>query len=418
MMEDNKSNTYTAPPSGGDKGEGLDIHSFDEIRPYEPEEMPVVFEELLNDRQFNLVMKGFTPWLPKSVRNGLLRLLFKGVKSSQDFQVRFMKPVVRLSIWRCTNGTTFGCPEYFNKHGRYIFLSNHRDIVLDSAYLDLMLHDRGFDRTCEIGIGDNLLIYPWIKKLVRMNKAFTVRRGLTAHEMMRSSMLMSQYIHFAVNEKGENIWIAQREGRAKDSDDRTQDSVLKMFAMGAPDFCNDNIIDALRHLHIAPLTISYEHDPCDYLKAEEFQFKRDVPGWKKSKEDDLLNMKTGILGKKGRVHYELSPCIDAWLGTLDRSLPKKEIFRLVAEHIDREIHSRYRLYPCNWIAMDELDGTDNSDKYTAKDRQEFEKYLAGQMAKVRVPNPDTAFLRERMLTMYANPVRNYLAAVKERNTEE
>ena len=417
-MEENKSNTYTSPPSGGDKGEGLNIHSFDEIRPYEPEEMPVVFEELLNDRQFNLVMKGFTPWLPKSVRNGLLRLLFKGVKSTQDFQVRFMKPVVRLSIWRCTTGTTFGCPEYFNKHGRYIFLSNHRDIVLDSAYLDLMLHDRGFDRTCEIGIGDNLLIYPWIKKLVRMNKAFTVRRGLTAHEMMRSSMLMSQYIHFAVNEKGENIWIAQREGRAKDSDDRTQDSVLKMFAMGAPDSCNDNIIDALRHLHIAPLTISYEHDPCDYLKAEEFQFKRDVPGWKKSKEDDLLNMKTGILGKKGRVHYELSPCIDAWLGTLDRSLPKKEIFRLVAEHIDREIHSRYRLYPCNWIAMDELDGTDNSDKYTAKDRKEFEKYLAKQIAKVRVPNPDTAFLRERMLTMYANPVRNYLVAVKERNTEE
>lgn len=417
-MEENKSNTYTSPPSGGDKGEGLDIHSFDEIRPYEPEEMPVVFEELLNDRQFNLVMKGFTPWLPKSVRNGLLRLLFKGVKTTQDFQVRFMKPVVRLSIWRCTNGTTFGCPEDFNKHGRYIFLSNHRDIVLDSAYLDLMLHDGGFERTCEIGIGDNLLIYPWIKKLVRMNKAFTVRRGLTAHEMMRSSMLMSQYIHFAVNEKRENIWIAQREGRAKDSDDRTQDSVLKMFAMGAPDFCNDNIIDALRHLHIAPLTISYEHDPCDYLKAEEFQFKRDVPGWKKSKEDDLLNMKTGILGKKGRVHYELSPCIDAWLGTLDRSLPKKEIFRLVAEHIDREIHSRYRLYPCNWIAMDELDGTDNSDKYTAKDRQEFEKYLAKQIAKVRVPNPDTAFLRERMLTMYANPVRNYLAAVKDRNTEE
>ena len=329
-----------------------------------------------------------------------------------------MKPVVRLSIWRCTNGTTFGCPEDFNKHGRYIFLSNHRDIVLDSAYLDLMLHDGGFERTCEIGIGDNLLIYPWIKKLVRMNKAFTVRRGLTAHEMMRSSMLMSQYIHFAVNEKRENIWIAQREGRAKDSDDRTQDSVLKMFAMGAPEDCKENIIDALRHLHIAPLTISYEHDPCDYLKAEEFQFKRDVPGWKKSKEDDLLNMKTGILGKKGRVHYELSPCIDAWLGTLDRSLPKKEIFRLVAEHIDREIHSRYRLYPCNWIAMDELDGTDNSDKYTEKDRKEFEKYLAKQIAKVRVPNPDTAFLRERMLTMYANPVRNYLAAVKERNTEE
>lgn len=161
-----------------------------------------------------------------------------------------------------------------------------------------------------------------------------------------------------------------------------------------------------------PLTISYEYDPCDYLKAEEFQFKRDVPGWKKSKQDDLDNMKTGMLGKKGRVHYELSPCIDPWLSTLDASLPKKDIFRLVAEHIDREIHSRYRLYPCNWIALDLLDGTDHSDKYSGKDKLSFEKYLQGQIAKVKVPNPDHAFLRERMLTMYANPARNYLAATQ------
>ena len=392
----------------------MNIQEFDEIRPYNEDEMPVVFEELLNDRQFNLIMKGFAPWLPKSVRNALLRRRFKGVKTSQDFQLRFMKPVVKLSIWRCTNGTTFGFPKDMDKTHRYLFVSNHRDIVLDSAYLDLMLYDNGFEKTCEIGIGDNLLIYPWIKKLVRMNKTFTVRRGLTAHEMMRSSMLMSQYIHYAVNEKNENVWIAQREGRAKDSDDRTQDSVLKMFAMGylkSPS-SSSSVIAALKHLHIAPLAISYEHDPCDYLKAEEFQFKRDVEGWKKSKQDDLNNMKTGILGKKGRVHYEAAPCIDSWLDTLDTSLPKKEIFRLVAEHIDSEIHSRYRLYPCNWIALDELDGTNNADKYTAKDKADFEMYLAAQMAKVSVPNPDKAFLRERMLTMYANPCRNYLAATR------
>lgn len=396
---------------------------FDEIRPYNEDEMPVVFEELLADRQFNLVMKGFVPWLPKGLRNGILRLLFKGVKSAQDFQVRFMKPIVRLSMWRCTDGTTFGYPKDMAKNKHYIFMSNHRDIVLDSAYLDYLVHTDGFDRTCEIGIGDNLLIYPWIKKLVRMNKAFTVRRGLTAHEMMRSSKLMSEYIHYAVNEKGENIWIAQREGRAKDSDDRTQDSVLKMFVMGAPASeapaegekkpAGQEVIDALKHLHIAPLTISYEFDPCDYLKAEEFQFKRDVQGWKKSKQDDLDNMKTGILGKKGRVHYGISPCIDPWLDTLDPTLPKKEIFRLVAQHIDDEIHSRYRLYPCNWIAMDELDGTDNKSKYTDADKEKFETYLAQQLAKVKVPNPDKAFLRERMLTMYANPCRNYLRTQKQ-----
>ena len=401
----------------------MTIHDFDDIRPYEPEEMPIVFEELLQDRQFNLLMKGFAPWLPKGIRNGILRLMFKGVKTSQDFQVRFMKPVVKLELWRCTTGTTFGYPEDINKDDRFLFVSNHRDIVLDSAILDLMLVKHGFNRTCEIGIGDNLLIYPWIKKLVRMNKAFTVRRGLTAHEMMRSSMLMSQYIHFAINQKRENIWIAQREGRAKDSDDRTQDSVLKMFCMGYENHNpnpnpNDNVnhnlndnntIEALKHLHIAPLTISYEHDPCDYLKAQEFQAKRDNPQWKKSKQDDLDNMKTGIMGKKGKVHYEVSPCINDWLDTLDRSLPKKEILRLVAEHIDHEIHSRYRIYPCNWIALDALDGTDNSDRYTAKDKADFDRYIEEQIAKVKLQNPDEAFLRERIMTMYANPLRNWLA---------
>ena len=142
--------------------------------------------------------------------------------------------------------------------GRYVFLSNHRDIVLDSAFLDVSLEKHGFDRTVEIGIGDNLLIYPWIKKLVRMNKAFTVRRGLTTHEMMRSSVLMSQYIHFAVNGKQENVWIAQREGRAKDSDDRTQDSVLKMFCLGAPEEIvkrpgltpGGSVVEALKDLYI------------------------------------------------------------------------------------------------------------------------------------------------------------------------
>lgn len=382
---------------------------FDEIRPYNEEEMPVVFKELLSDRQFNLLMKGFTPWLPKGVRNFLLRLLFSGVKTAQDFQIRFMKPVVKLCIARCTKGTTFSYPKEMVKQKRYLFVSNHRDIVLDSAFLDLMLHNNGFERTCEIGIGDNLLIYPWIKKLVRMNKCFTVRRGLTAHEMMRSSHLMSEYMHYAINEKGENIWIAQREGRAKDSDDRTQDSVLKMFAMGVEE--GTLLTDALKDLHIAPLTISYEYDPCDYLKAEEFQFKRDVPGWKKSKQDDLDNMKTGIMGFKGRVHYELSPCIDEWLDEMGKKdIPRKEMFHEIAQHIDAEIHSRYRLYPCNWIAKDELDGTNNSDKYTSADKQTFEKYLNKQIAKVKVPNPDYDFLREKILTMYANPCRNWLAA--------
>ena len=401
-----------------------DIREFDEIRPYEPEEMKQAFEEMLADRQFNVVMKGFAPWLPKGLRNGLLRLAFTGVKTPLDFQKRFMKPVVRYIIRKHTDGCSFddsplqppptggGSQQRTaptpvgggRGEARYTFVSNHRDIVLDSAFLDVKLFEAGYPTTVEIGIGDNLLIYPWIKRLVRMNKAFTVRRGLTAHEMMRSSQLMSSYIHFAVTQKRENIWIAQREGRAKDSDDRTQDSVLKMLAMGGP----------LQELNIVPLTISYEFDPCDYLKAQEFQQKRDNPTFKKSRQDDLDNMKTGIFGYKGRVHYHCAVPINTWIAGLD-DLPRKDFFTALSHRIDRELHASYRLYPCNYIALDELEGNhEYAAHYTPKDKERFEKYLNGQLAKIRIPNKDEAFLRERMLTMYANPLRNYLKTKRDK----
>lgn len=390
----------------------MDRKEFDEIRPYERGEMKQAFEELINDRQFSLLLKGFVPWLPKAVRNGLLRLAFIGVKTPLDFQLRFMKPVVWHFVRKYTDGLSFE-DSNINSHlnERYTFVSNHRDIVLDSAFLDVSLNKKGYPTTVEIGIGDNLLIYPWIKRLVRMNKAFTVRRGLTAHEMMRSSQLMSSYIHYAVTQKKENIWIAQREGRAKDSDDRTQESVLKMLAMGGD----------LKELNIVPLTISYEFDPCDYLKAQEFQQKRDNPNFKKSKQDDLDNMKTGIFGYKGRVHYQCGTPINEWIDEL-RDLPKNEFFKVVAQRMDLEIHRHYSLYPCNYIALDLLENagvssstgspgnTSFASHYTPSDVTRFEEYLSAQLAKIKIPNKDEAFLRERMLTMYANPLRNFLKA--------
>jgi len=388
------------------------MNEFDEIRPYEPSEMKQAFDDLLADRHFNAVLKGFLPWLPKMVRNGLLRLAFIGVKTPLDFQLRFMKPVVKYIIRKHTDGTAFDDSELRNENSklrnensafRYTFVSNHRDIVLDSAFLDLMLVENGYPTTVEIGIGDNLLIYPWIKRLVRMNKAFTVRRGLTAHEMMESSQLMSRYIHFAVTRKKENIWIAQREGRAKDSDDCTQESVLKMLAMGGE---GADFVDKLRDLNIVPLTISYEYDPCDYLKAQEFQQKRDNPAFKKTKQDDLDNMKTGILGYKGRVKYHCGTPVNVWIDQL-KGLPKNEFFTMLAQRMDSEIHLGYTLYPGNYIAADELSGsTAHSSHYTDADRQRFENYLQGQLSKIRLPQRDEAFLRERMLTMYANPVIN------------
>ncbi len=386
---------------------------FDEIRPYEPEEIQQAFNELLNDRQFSLVLKGFVPWLPKSLRNGLLRMAFFGVRTPLGFQKRFMKPLVKLIMRRHTDGCIFDdsqlSPRVSMADDRFTFVSNHRDIVLDSAFLDVMLFEAGYPTTVEIGIGDNLLIYPWIKRLVRMNKAFTVRRGLTPKETLRSSQLMSRYIHFAVSEKKENIWIAQREGRAKDSDDRTQDAVLKMLAMGAPETATA-LVDKLRDLNIVPLTISYEFDPCDYLKAQEFQQKRDHAGFKKSRQDDLDNMRIGIFGYKGHVVYRPAAPINTWIDEL-ADIPRTEFYKALGERMDKEIHRNYHLYPCNYIALDELNGSSQYvDHYTVADKQRFENYLQSQMDKISLPEKDESFLRERMLTMYANPLANHLAA--------
>lgn len=381
---------------------------FDEIRPYNPEEIRPALDALLKDRQFQALLRGAAPFLPKFVRNGLLRMMFVGVNDSLSFQIRFMKPVVNYVLRKCSDGCQFAERKPLPKNGNYTFVSNHRDIVLDSAILDLKLIESGFSTTCEIAIGDNLLIYPWIKALVKMNKAFSVRRSLSPREMFNSSILMSEYIHYAINEKHENIWIAQREGRAKDSSDNTQESVIKMLGMGGK---GDTHVDCLKDLNIVPLTISYEYDPCDYLKAMEFQLKRDDPTWRKSKKDDLDNMKIGIMGYKGRVTYECAPCINEWIDDM-RELHNNYFYEEVAKRMDKEIHKGYRLYPGNWIAYDILNGKRaNTDKYTVEDEAKFNKYIAQQLAKIDIPNKDEQFLRGRMLVMYANPVKNKLAAM-------
>ena len=381
----------------------MNTHEFDEIRPYEEGEMKQALNDLLADRHFNKMMQGMVPWLPKGIRNGFFKLMFIGVKTPLDFQLRFMKHVVRYVLRKYAHGYSFDHKSISNK-GNYLFISNHRDIVLDSAILDLMLHEAHFPTTCEIALGDNLLIYPWIKILVRMNKAFIVRRSLKAKEMLESSVLMSRYMHYSITEKKENIWIAQREGRAKDSSDHTQDSVLKMLALGG----EGTIVEKLKALNIVPLTISYEYDPCDYLKAQEFQLKRDDPSWKKSKQDDLDNMRIGIFGFKGHVHYHTSTPVNTWIDEL-KALPKTEVYKEIAQRLDKAIHAGYKLYPGNYIAYDELNGTSTfSQHYGEREKNVFDKYVSQQIAKIDIPNKDEAFLRERILTMYANPVVNKL----------
>lgn len=378
------------------------MEEFDNIRAFGPEDLAEAYERLTADPQFRQVVGKVFPDVPFEALVGKL----KQCKTNLDFQIAFCYPFLKDLLKKASTGCDIDISNIDNKR-RYTFVSNHRDIVLDSALLDVMLIEADFKTTCEIAIGDNLLAAPWIKDLVRVNKSFIVLRSAGIREMLTNSKRMSEYMHLVINKKNDNIWIAQREGRAKDSDDRTQESILKMMAMGG----EGSVKERLKQLHIVPLAISYEYDPCDYLKAAEFQLKRDVEGWKKTKQDDVLSMQTGIMGYKGKIHYHCAPCIDDFLDRLPADTPKGDIFKIIAEHIDRGIHANYSLYANNLIALDMLDGT-TAGQYTAEEKARFEAYLAKQLQKAEGAlqqagiKPDADYLRERMLTMYANPARN------------
>ena len=374
------------------------LKPFDAIRPFEPEELPEVFERLLGNAQFAQVVA----YVFKDVPFDMLAQKMRACKTNLEFQVAFCYPFIKGLLQKASLGCDMNV-DAIDMEKRYTFVSNHRDIVLDSALLDVLLVDAGCKTTCEIAIGDNLLSLPWVKDLVRINKSFIVERSVSLRQMLLSSKRLSDYMHLVIAQKHANVWIAQREGRAKDSNDRTQESIIKMMVMGG----EGSLVERLKGLHIVPLAISYEYDPCDFLKAQEFQLKRDIADWKKGPMDDVVSMQTGIMGYKGHIHYDAAPCIDAWLDTLDPDMPKADFFKAVATHIDEEVFRRYRLYPSNYVALDELEGTTaHADRYTAEQKAQFDGYIAQQMAKIQLPDKDEAFLRERLLTMYANPARN------------
>lgn len=373
---------------------------FDPIRPFEPDELPDVFDRLLQNEQFSSVLAYLYPDVPKEA----LAAKMHACKDNLDFQKTFCYDFLVQLLARLSKGCDIDIAS-LDTDSRYTFISNHRDIVLDSALLDKLLIDAGFNTTCEIAIGDNLLKLPWVKDLVRVNKSFIVERALSMREMLMASKRLSEYMHFVIAEKNDNVWIAQREGRAKDSNDRTQEAILKMMVMGG----EGSIIDRLKQLHLVPLAISYEYDPCDYLKAAELQARRDNPCWQKGPMDDVTSMQTGIMGYKGYIHYQCADCIDSYLDTIPADTPKTELFRLIADHIDRQIFAGYRLYPNNYVALDLLHGDSaHADHYTAEDKAQFEAYLKDQLDKIEMEGKDNAYLREQMLKMYANPAINQM----------
>ena len=373
---------------------------FDDIAPLYDHEVCQTIDELLSDPGFIHAIEYVLP----GVNLEDFAKEMSSYKTKYDFQSRMISPVV-WGIARKTSASvnTTGW-ENIDRSKQYLYISNHRDIVLDAGILNITLHEEGLNTT-EIAIGDNLLVFPWIKKLVRLNKSFIVQRGVSVRQMLEVSKHLSEYIHYAILHKKESIWLAQREGRAKDSNDKTQESLLKMLTL-FPE--KGNFIDNLKELNIIPLSISYEYDPCDFLKAQEFQLKRDNPEYKKSQKDDLINMETGLLGFKGNVHFRFGKQINDSLEKL-KDVDRKLQISAAAKCIDDEIHRNYKIYPCNYIAHDLLSGDKRFDSmYSAEEKDKFEKYLKKQIEKIDMPDKDFDYLRECMLIMYSNTLKNYL----------
>ena len=374
------------------------MNYFEDIRPCNDDEIGKKLLELMQDEQFMHLLKNYFPMvdLTQIAQSG------KGFSNLVEFQNVVIRPILESLISKAATSLTVSGEEQISSIPS-VFLSNHRDIVMDPSLLALSLM-RVTGNTCEIAIGDNLLATEWIRTLVRLNRCFIVKRGLTPRDMAKSFMQLSSYIRYAVTDKKVNVWIAQREGRAKDSNDRTQESLIKMLALSG----NADFIENLKSLNICPLSISYEFDPCDYLKAAEFQLKRDNADYKKTKADDLLSMQTGIMGWKGRVHYAFTESINTKLDEIAQSgMNKKDQAAAVCALCDHQIHAAYQLYPINRWAYEQLTGdTKYADVDTAEDRAIAEKYLRGQLAKINIPNKDEEYLWHKLLEMYANPFIN------------
>lgn len=302
-------------------------------------------------------------------------------------------PILKIWALRTTKGIRL---EYLGerkqierdiKHGAF-FLTNHRDIILDAAWLSYRLRLRYFIRPF-MGVGNNLFAKPWIEHLMRFMRCFVVKRGEGVHAQLENAKQLSAYIRMLRNQ-GKSIWLAQREGRAKDSNDLTQASVLHMLTLGDDDF-----FENVKALNICPVSITYEFDPCDYLKAAEMQLKLDNPKWRKSKRDDVKSMQTGIRGEKGRVVYRLTPSINPEIEALLANEPKwrtapiHDQLQRVCDIIDRHIHQGYEIF----------------DRGT-----EFDAYIESRLAMIDIPNKDEAFLRDKLYEMYNNPVINYKKA--------
>jgi len=373
----------------------IDIHNFEEIRPYADNEVNDVVNGIAQ-------LDFFTPLTTKifpDQNQDTIREIFCNNHSIKEFQQNVIYPVLKKIISESSKGISQLGFDRLNKNTAYLFISNHHDIILDPSILNMALHERELDTT-EVAIGDNLMQTKWIRDLAKLNKSFIVNRTPSLKQAYYISNRLSNYIKYTIHDRNRSVWIAQREGRAKDGNDVTQVSLLKMLAFGGDtDKC-----EYLKTLNILPVSMSYEYDPCDILKVKESIEKENNKAYSKKKDDDLKSMVTGLTGYKGRINITLGNLLDKEFDDIILHDSAKDRFSSLAATIDEQIQSSIKLWPTNFIAYDILMNDQKySDQYTQEEKEHFIENYEKKIESAGLENTDAKI---RMLSIYANPLKN------------
>jgi hypothetical protein len=371
--------------------------NFDEIRPYHDSEIRNALKSLVSDPMFVHVLSVLYP--QEEIKGKILETMSR-ISSIDDFQAQIIYPLLQKIEKETTMGISYSTMEQFCPNERYLFISNHRDIILDAAFLNTVMHKHGFKKT-GIAIGDNLLVYDWIKKLARINRAFIVKRNLGIREQLQASQTLSAYIRYSLCEKNESVWIAQREGRTKDGNDQTQAALLKMINMSN----KKSLLEGFKELNIVPMAISYEIEPCGISKVEELLKRKRDNNFAKTQQDDLNSMAGGLMQPKGRVHFGFGNPLNIRIDELTANKNNNEAIQSIVEFIDRRIYANYKLWPNNFIAADLLANSHKyREQYTETEKDEFESRMKNELKTLRF---DLSESREVYLSIYANPIINY-----------
>jgi hypothetical protein len=372
---------------------------YHDIRPYRDHEFRQVIDNLLSSSLSDLLISTVFPDYPiESVRGQL-----KSMNTIKDFQEKVIYKAMQLILASTSTGLTKSGIENLKPGNNYLFVSNHRDIILDPSLINTMIVEQGFE-TAEVAIGDNLLEKPWVKELARLNKSFIVKRNLSVRELIHASKRLSCYIKATLLDQGSSVWIAQREGRAKDGNDRTQAGVLNMLGLCAEGSLKQHFID----LNIIPVSLSYELDPCDQDKVRSLYAKKMFGGYTKEPNEDNLAMRKGIMGNKGNIHIHFGLPIKDQIAALPDDLHKNDLIQQVGIMIDRQIIGNYKLQKSNQIAFDLLNNSSRGlgDEYTEDDKKRFLSELELKISKMA---GDPLELRSIFLEIYARPFKNKLS---------